>query len=221
MRQNYEPLNFFPVQCYEFRCDQSLVDSTLDLLQDVEYKAYNEPTGVKTSDDIHRNEAFKPLMSWFQECVDTVHFDSGYDCDRLAVNKAWANRSLAKSAHHHDAHRHPMSYLSGIFYLTPGAPTVFVDPLFQREWGSFHLDGNIAQELAFHGGSGGLVLFPSYMIHASLPNHDDVDRYTIAFNTYPDGGINTGGFGKPMTKVKVESWNDDLGPLKLSDYARD
>jgi len=221
VRQNYEPLNLFPIQCFEFRCDQLMIDDTLGLAKDLVYQAYNEPTGVKTSDDIHRMEVFKPLMSWFQTCIDTVHVDTGLDCDRLAVNKAWSNRSLAKSGHHHDAHRHPMSYYSGIFYLTPGAPTIFVDPLFQREWGSFHLDGKIGMELAYHGGAGGLIIFPSYMIHASLPNHDDVDRYSIAFNTYPNGGINTGGFGKPMSKVKVESWNDNLGPLNLNDYARD
>ena len=220
MRQDYLPLNFFPIQCYEFRCSQILLDNTLNLVKDLKYSAYNEPTGVKTSPDFQDREVFAPLMSWFQQCVDTIHFDTGLDCDRLAVNKAWANRSLAKSRHHHDAHRHPMSYLSGIFYLTPGAPTIFVDPLFQREWGSFHLDGTVAQELAYHGGPGGLIVFPSYMIHASLPNVDDVDRYSIAFNTFPTGNINSGGHGQPMSKVKVDAWKD-LGPLKLSDYARD
>ena len=220
MRQNYQQHNFFPIQCYEFRCSQILLDNTLNLIKDLEYKSYNQPTGVKTSPDLHDREVFSPLMSWFQQCVDTIHFDTGLDCDRLAVNKAWANRSLANTGHHHDAHRHPMSYLSGIFYLTPGPPTIFVDPLFQREWASFHLDGTIAQEVAFHGGPGGLIIFPSYMIHASLPNHDNVDRYTIAFNTFPTGNINSGGHDAPMSRVKVDAWQD-LGPLKLSDYARD
>ena len=58
------------------------------------------------------------------------------------------------------------------------------------------------------------------MIHASLPNYDDVDRYTIAFNTFPTGSINSGGHDAPMSRVKVDAWQD-LGPLKLSDYARD
>ena len=28
------------------------------------------------------------------------------------------------------------------------------------------------------------------MIHASAPNSEDVDRYSIAFNTFPSGDIN-------------------------------
>ena len=220
MRQNYQQLNFFPIQCYEFRCDKFLLDTTLGLLKDLEYRSFNEPTGVLTSADIHQKESFSPLMTWFQECVDTVHVDTGLNCDRLVVNKAWANKSTAGSGHHHDAHRHPMSYYSGIFYLTQGAPTVFIDPLFQREWGSFYLDGRVNTELGYHGGAGGLLLFPSYMIHASATNTEDVDRYSMAFNTFPSGDINLGGHGLPMARVKTEGWKD-LGPLNLDEYARD
>ena len=220
MRQNYLPLNFFPIKCYEFRCSQLLLDNTLGLVKDLEYKSFNEPTGVLTSADIQQRESFAPLMSWFQQCVDTMHVDTGLNCDRLVVNKAWSNKSVGESGHHLDAHRHPMSYYSGIFYLTQGAPTIFVDPLFQREWGSFYLDGTVDRELAYHGGAGGLLLFPSYMIHASAPNNEDIDRYSIAFNTFPSGDINLGGHGLPMARVKTEGWKN-LGPLNLDEYARD
>ena len=58
MRQNYQQLNFFPIQCYEFRCSQILLDNTLNLVKDLEYKSYNQPTGVKTSPDIQHREVF-------------------------------------------------------------------------------------------------------------------------------------------------------------------
>ena len=106
MRQNYLPLNFFPIKCYEFRCSQLLLDNTLGLVKDLEYKSFNEPTGVLTSADIQQRESFAPLMSWFQQCVDTMHVDTGLNCDRLVVNKAWSNKSVGESGHHHDAHRH-------------------------------------------------------------------------------------------------------------------
>ena len=86
MRQNYQQLNFFPIQCYEFRCDQFLLDTTLGLVKDLEYRSFNEPTGVLTTDDIQQQQSFHPLMSWFQECVDTVHADTALNCDRLVVN---------------------------------------------------------------------------------------------------------------------------------------
>ena len=84
----------------------------------------------------------------------------------------------------------------------------------------FYLDGTVDSELAYHGGAGGLLLFPSYMIHASAPNSEDVDRYSIAFNTFPSGDINLGGHGLPMARVKTEGWKN-LGPLNLDEYARD
>ena len=57
------------------------------------------------------------------------------------------------------------------------------------------------------------------MIHASVENHEDVDRYSIAFNTFPQGNLNSGGWEQPMVTVDVTSGWSQLGPLKLSDYA--
>ena len=114
-----------------------------------------------------------------------------------------------------------MSYLSGIFYLTEGPPTVFLDPIDKREWQQFHLDGGPARDCRqfLHGGVGGCFIFPSYMIHASVENNEDVDRYSIAFNTFPQGNLNSGGWEQPMVTVNVTSGWSQLGPLKLSDYA--
>ena len=218
MRQDYQRLNFFPIQCYEFRCDDDLLNDTLGLVKDLDYRSYNEPTGVMTTDDIQRREEFSPLMTWAQECVDTIHFDQGLNCDRLVINKAWSNRSKGSSGQHHDAHRHPMSFYSSILYLTTGAPTVFIDPLFQREWGSFYIDGTVQSDIYYHGGAGGMIVFPSYMIHASCGQGDEGDRYSIAMNTFPSGDVNSGGWQRPMARVDVEGWKDDLGPLNLDDY---
>ena len=151
-----------------------------------------------------------------KKCVDQVHKDNGWHCDRLVVNKSWANRSDAKCGHHHSPHRHPMSYLSGIFYLTEGSPTVFLDPVRDREWGQFHLDGGPPSENRqfVHPGAGGLVLFPSYMVHGSVENESDIDRFTIALNTFPSGVINEGAHDRPMADVSVNGWTQ-LDSLNL------
>ena len=222
MRQKYENVPLFPVRCFNFKASSSLVEDTLEKVKKLDYRSYNEPEGVGTSNDIHANPEFRGLHDWFQKCIDTLHVDNGWQADRIVVNKSWVNRSDANTGHHHDPHRHPMSYLSGIFYLTEGPPTVFLDPLAQREWAQLHLDGGPARDCRqfIHSGAGGCFIFPSYMIHSSVENYEDVDRYSIAFNTFPTGSINSGGHGQPMSKVKVDAWRD-LGPLKLSDYARD
>ena len=37
MRQNYQQHNLFPIQCYEFRCSQILLDNTLNLIKELGY----------------------------------------------------------------------------------------------------------------------------------------------------------------------------------------
>ena len=220
MKQKVEELPLFPVRTWQFRAPKSLTDSVELKVREEKYKCYNTDGGVGTCDDIHQNPDYEDLFEWFQSCVDTLHAKECWNCDRLVINKAWVNRSDAKSGDRHQPHRHPMSFLSGIFYITEAfdAPTVFLDPLDKREWAGFHLDGGIIDNKVFyHGGRGGLILFPSWLVHATVENDSDVDRYSIALNTFPQGDVNSGGWDRPMAKVKVEGWKD-IGPLNLAEY---
>ena len=97
----------------------------------------------------------------------------------------------------------------------------FIDPVQQREWSQFHLDGGPVTDSTqyVHPIPGCLFLFPSYLIHSSQPNLGDANRFSIAFNTFPDGSINAGGWDLPMAQVKVDGWKD-LGPLELSKFLK-
>ena len=187
MRQEYNNFNLFPVRCWNFQASDALVSDTLDKVMKLDYRKYNPDGGVGTSNDIHANPEFRGLHDWFQQCIDTLHADNAWQADRIVVNKSWVNRSDAEKGEHHAPHRHPMSYFSGIFYLTEGPPTVFLDPLAQREWAQFFLDGGPMEDSRqfIHTGAGGCFIFPSYLIHASVENLGKVDRYSVAFNTFP------------------------------------
>ena len=223
MRQDYQTVNMFPVRCFSFKAPKALVKDTLAKAHKMEYRNYNAEDGVGTCPDICANPDYRDLMSWFQKCVDTLHVDNGWNCDRVVVNKSWINRSDAGSGHHHAPHRHPMSWLSAIFYLTEGPPTIFVDPIAQREWAQFQLDGGpISDATQFVNPiPGGLYIFPSYLIHSSDPNFSTTDRFSISFNTFPSGNVNGGGWGQSMVNIKVEQAWDDLGPLDLKSYVKE
>tara|TARA_B100000902_G_scaffold385494_1_gene426936 strand:+ start:616 stop:1257 length:642 start_codon:yes stop_codon:yes gene_type:complete len=213
MTIRYEECPAFPVRFFKFHAPKNLTDETLEKIKKIEFHALNQPAGVGTSYELQNNEEFLPIHKWFQECIDSIHKNERYHCDRLVVNKSWANRSDAETGHRHDFHRHPMSYLSGIFYLTKGAPTIFLDPVKDREWGQFHLDGYPDKDckLFSHLGPGGLMVFPSYVIHGSEPNYDKVDRYSIAFNTFPQGNFQQSGHGDEyMCNVTVNNVGDYL-----------
>ena len=221
MRQDYKEIPLFPIRCWSFKAPSKLRIDTLEGMKKLEYRDYNADGAVGTSEEMTRLPQFHDIHEWFQHCVDTVHADNSWTCDRIVINKSWANRSDAHSGHHHYPHRHPMSYLSGVWYATEGTATCFVDPVHQREWGQFHLDGGpITDSTQYvHPIPGCLFLFPSYLIHSSEPNHSNVDRFTIAFNTFPSGSINAGGWDLPMAKVTVDGWKD-LGPLELSKFLK-
>jgi len=221
MRQEYDTNLLFPVRCFSFKSSQSLLKDTYAKVQELDYRNYNSEYGVGTTDDLHVNPDFYDLHDWFQQCIDTLHADNSWTCDRLVLNKSWANRSDAESGHHHAPHRHPMSYLSAVYYLTEGPPTMFVDPLHQREWAQLHVDGGPISDATqyVHPIPGGLFIFPSYMIHSTEPNRSTKNRFTISFNTFPSGNINQGGWDNPMLRVETKGWKD-LGPLELSKYLK-
>ena len=221
MRQDYKEIPLFPIRCWTFKAPSKLRIDTLEGMKKLEYRDYNADGAVGTSEEMTRLPQFYDIHEWFQHCVDTVHADNSWTCDRIVVNKSWANRSDAGTGHHHFPHRHPMSFLSGVWYATEGAPTCFVDPVQQREWSQFHLDGGPVTDSTqyVHPIPGCLFLFPSYLIHSSEPNHGDDNRFSIAFNTFPDGSINAGGWDHPMARVKVDGWKD-LGPLELSKFLK-
>ena len=225
-RQEYNTENVFPIRCWSFQASQELTETTLEAAQEIDYRSYNEDGmgagGTGTTDDIQTLEQFRPAMEWIQKCVDTLHFDNGWCCDRLIVNKAWCNQARPDSGHHHIPHRHPMSFLSCVFYLTDGAPTIFLDPVDKREWGQLHLDGGLdGGAFHYHGGPGGLIFFPSYMVHGSAPHYDsEITRFSMAANVFPQGDINMGGWQRPMVNIpKVRGW-EILGPLPLKDYKK-
>ena len=181
MRQDYLQVNMFPIRCFSFKSSQEMVKDVYEKLQDLEYRNYNNESGVGTTDEIQSNPDFSELHEWFQSCIDTIHADNSWACDRVVLNKSWANRSDAGSGHHHSPHRHPMSYLSGIYYVTDGPPTVFIDPLTKREWAQLHVDGGPVEDSTqyVHPQPGGCFIFPSYMIHGSEPNAVSYTHLTL------------------------------------------
>ena len=55
MRQRYDNVPLFPVRCFNFQASDVLVEDTLQKVKKLDYRRYNEPEGVGTSNDIHAN----------------------------------------------------------------------------------------------------------------------------------------------------------------------
>lgn len=130
----------------------------------------------------------------------------GHQVGSISIASSWGN-TLGRN-HAIRVHQHPNSYVSGVFYLTEGAPINFHNPLQTEDL--FMVRPLIAwdennphtwQVLRIPIKPGYLLLFPSRINHHVDGNDNDF-RYSIAFNTMPTGSI--GDSTKELNIVRVE-----------------
>ncbi len=206
-------LNLFPVKIREYRKPKDDIHKHLiEFFETYPQQLSNFPEGVITSrPDLHKcdNEDVRNLVGWFGACLDEYRNEYQLYCDRLKISMCWFNKAPAQSGVGHPLHRHPMSYVSAVYYLTEGAPTAFDDPCTPRVYDTLELhqqdkmvnDWGICETVSAEEGK--LILFPSWLRHFSGRHLENFDRWTISFNAFPEGKCNTGPFEMPQLEVKV------------------
>ena len=146
---------------------------------------------ISSMRNLHDKEELHPLFSWINKCIEEVRINQKYDCEGFAITSSWFNRALPKDGMRLHYHRHSMSFLSGVYYVTDGSPTVFEDPVKHRTEAQLEV---LRHEYAPHqfveADPGKLILFPSWLYHSSTPHFGNEDRYVISFNVMPTGAIN-------------------------------
>ena len=200
-----ETHNFFPVKFYSFD-NEDLVQPTLQTLMECERGLFNIPNTVEpTKGDLFEREEFSDVHKWFEQCLNEIKTKEQLQFEGdFKVCMSWGNVSGPDSGGCHQAHRHPFAYLSGIYYLTEGSPTVFQDPLTPRTMNQLEIiSGTYENAVAIEPTVGQLLIWPSWMIHWSVPHHGPEPRAVIAWNALPDGGINFGPYGQNMVNLKV------------------
>ena len=159
----------FPTDIYEFRLedeDMWMSDKALDFIKTLEMSMYNYPAGVRTSrGDIHKEEPMLPLIGFFHDCLEYMRCDLALQVEELKISLSWANWAPGKSGAGHPLHRHPYSYLSGVYYFTEGSRTVFQDPVDIRNLDTLeiirdHFDGPYEK---FEAEPGKLLIFPGWV----------------------------------------------------------
>tara|TARA_B100001939_G_scaffold31072_2_gene24423 strand:- start:4794 stop:5417 length:624 start_codon:yes stop_codon:yes gene_type:complete len=199
----------FPTDIYEFNLDKEdmwMSDQALDFIKTLEMSMYNYPAGVRTSrGDIHKEEPMLPLIGFFHDCLEYMRCDLALQVEELKISLSWANWAPGKSGAGHPLHRHPYSYLSGVYYFTEGSRTVFQDPVDIRNLDTLeiirdHFDGPYEK---FDAEPGKLLIFPGWLRHFSEPQAREDDRFTMSFNALPHGAVNAGPQGVPMARINV------------------
>ena len=135
------------------------------------------------------------------EMFSFYDFKEDYEAEILQV---WSN--VLTSGQSHDYHTHPNSMYSGIFYLTEGVPTTFIDPRPQAN--TYQLRTNTTKPSRFLSQlshvptfPNSMVIFPSWLGHwVTSAGVGDAERKTISFNLYIRGEL---GEERSLTYLKV------------------
>ena len=171
------------------------------------------PTRIHVAQDFLEEEEFeeiKLLVKEDKKNLDVPEFERkvmmhmGLICDDLGIDlnaynhveisETWGN--VLRKGEDHPIHTHSNHVFSGVFYLTDGNPTVFMDPrpaadcfsLRYREGTQCFYEARVAAPAV----PNTLVIFPSWLSHLVTPNKTEEVRKSISFNI-----ILRGQYGQP------------------------
>jgi uncharacterized protein (TIGR02466 family) len=197
---------FFPIKFYSFQ-NLNIVDKCIEMLAEEEkiLSYFPNPIQQTLGACLQRDEKWNFLIDWINTCLSEIKEEQQLQLDgNLIVSSMWGNMIPPQSGGRHQIHRHVMSYVSGIYYLTEGAPTVFSDPVYARSLTSFEIPAlNNQDSLTIEPKPGTMVVFPSYVQHFTEPHYGDGNRLSIAWNSFPQGSISQGQDGKNYVKYQV------------------
>jgi hypothetical protein len=193
---------------YKFNAEPAIYAEAFEAIKSTDWQKNKQNFYSKIS-DLYNHDGFKDIHMWFLKCINEVVSDLKFlEVENLVITQSWANRSTRGESHH--LHSHPNSFMSGVFYFTSSEPgeggeteffTTNIPIWYKSPFMSRHDDVITVRPEA-----GALILFPSNLLHKVLVHESDTPRYTIAFNTFPDGqcgnknslrslNIKTQGFG--------------------------
>ena len=197
---------FFPIKFYSFQ-NLDLIEKCIDMLSEEEkiLSYFPNPINQTVGACMHRETKWKFLTEWVEQCLSDIKDEQELQLDGyLKVSAMWGNMVPRESGGKHTPHRHANSYVSGIYYLTEGAPTVFLDPVYARSLSSLEIPAlNNQDSLTIEPRAGTMVVFPSYVQHFTQPHYGKDNRLSIAWNSFPSGSISQGQDGKNYVNYEV------------------
>ena len=142
--------------------------------------------GWQSSQDLHKLDEFRELMSYIQDSVGTIlrFLKIGYEA--FEITGCWGNINPTGTSHR--SHSHPNNFLSGVYYVQTqaGADTInFHDPRMQTAIirpPVTKLTAENTDQVVVKVSNGTLLIFPAYLQHSVDPNSSGEERISISFN---------------------------------------
>lgn len=208
-----QPMILWPVVMYDFQWPEH--DTYVDALREVCYQqeakknisgvAPNAKGGLYESGfDFCKinNPAVLAFTNWAKYCffqaaqqINAQYWPKAGNSVQIEIHESWCH--ITRDGGYHDAHTHPNSSWSAIYYLDTGdmeAGTTNGVNRFYNPNHNMYIDMGTAYHTAnssidMHAEPGMMVVFPSWIQHSAIPYRGEKDRIVIALNcqiTRPD-----------------------------------
>lgn len=114
---------------------------------------------------------------------DSLGVDLG-SYDAVEITETWGN--VLNKGDDHLIHTHSNHIFSGVYYLTEGNPTIFLDPRPAADFFSLNYKQSTkcfyGSRAAMPATPNSIVIFPSWLPHLVMTNRSDEVRKSISFN---------------------------------------
>jgi len=174
-----------------------VLDNDLNILEDIKNEEYLQIDNDNATPSYQSSNLF--ILEKYPEVKEAVikQFNifknsvMKYNDTSFKLTTSWATKTTKESySHFHD---HKNSFFSGVLYLNDGkdfAPLVFSDRNGRNT--SFLIDPTehnefTSEEWRVQPQKNMIVFFPSSTLHKIGKHDNDEDRYSIAFNFFPQG----------------------------------
>lgn len=195
----------FPIDIFTFHYEN--LDEIPNLIYLIESNITHKVSVGMTASNLHKDPETNNLVNFFDSCLEEVRNYYNYDCEKISITTMWGNMTDSFSGDQHHQHKHPLSFISGVFYLSEGSNTVFFNP---SNFEMFHVWKNLPDErdgyMYEHTPKvGELILFPSWLQHSTRPHRGNHHRHTISINTLPSGLVNSNSLDRAtMWNIEVK-----------------
>lgn len=197
-------INILPTKIAVFDCEQKLLDKYLDKISEINWHDKNLFKEITDKDagwiELDRQNNHE-LCNWINECINILRINFKLPFEKISLTNIWLNKQTTNTFH--NAHTHPNSFLSGVLYLTSNdGETVFMKT---DEWkNNIFFYPSVAEQFSYiRPFAGKLIIFPSSLKHLVTINPSAQNRYTIAFNAFPEGDI--GSFTQGLN-IKIQNF---------------
>lgn len=184
--------NLFPTPVVFFKLGREITDKELNFIGSLERKK-NDGNEISANADVFSADEMKDIAAFVNEKLKFYFQDihsPAFDVD-VYITQSWAN--YTKKGQFHHKHRHPNSFISGVFYVSANREKdrikFFSNRDLQIEIPTQKYNQYNSESWWLSVGSGDLVLFPSTLWHMVDTVDSDDERISIAFNTFLKGSI--------------------------------